>query len=173
MTFFEKQRTKFQEDLSKAYLRSVCASQGILFFDHTDRDFDGTDCTLRFYSNEDKQRELLIQLKSTQNLNISNGSILFDIDSAVHNKLCENEYRATCLFVLEVNPNSNIWTELNGNELLLRHRMYYLEYSQQIATTNATTRRVSVPITNIVDPKDFLSKCNEMHDSWLNSKGGN
>jgi len=51
--------------------------------------------------------------------------------------------------------------------------MYYFEYSQEDTTINGSTKRISIPVTNVVDPKDFLSKCNEMHDAWLISKGGN
>jgi hypothetical protein len=172
MTFFDKHKTKFQEDLSKSYIRSVCASQGITFIDHQDHDHDGTDCTLKFYDNLNRQRELKVQIKSTQNLNISNGFVQYDLEAATHNQLCDNEYRATCIFVLEVNHDVSKWTELIGNELLVRHKMYFYEYSSEQGTINIATKRVSIPITNVVDPKDFALKCQDMFSSWLNSKGG-
>ena len=172
MTFFDKHKTQFQEDLSKSYMRSVCASQGVIFIDHHDRDNDGTDCTLKFYDNLNRQRELKVQVKSTQNLNVSNGFVQYDLESDTHNQLCDNEYRATCIFVLEVNRDVTKWTELAENELIVRHKMYYYEYSGEQRTLNISRKRVSIPITNVVDPKDFASKCQEMFDTWMNSKGG-
>lgn len=173
MTFFEKHKSQFQEDLSKSYMRSVCASQGITFHDHSDRDNDGTDCTLKFYDTDNKQRELKVQVKSTQNINVSGEFIQYDIEAATHNLLCDNEYRATSVFLLEVNSDISKWAELTENELLVRHKMYFYDYSGESVTTNTTTKRISIPIDNVVDPNNFLQKCYEIFDNWLSTKEGN
>ncbi len=169
MPYKDDHIAKFKEDLSLAYLQAVCAVQGIVLevFKH---DSNGTDGILKCYDDEDCEYNIQFQLKSSTLLIDEETTKKYDVAADVHNKLCERKNRITALFVLELNKDRNQWSIMNDNELLIRHKMYFLDYETQSTVNNSSKFRVTIEKNNVIDPKNFGDICFSIYNKWINSK---
>lgn len=168
MSYFNDHYVEFQEDLSKAYLRAVCARQGILFHDLSDRDKNGIDANLELVK-DDGSIEIKVQIKSSKNMTYNDeGKIIYDVDATLHNKLCDNKFRITVIVLLIVDEDSSKWSILNEDELVIKYKMFYYEYLNEEITDNSSSKRILIDVNNIVDPSNFYDKCVEIHENWEN-----
>lgn len=149
-----KNESKFQENISKAYLEAVAANSEVVVLDFKDQDFDGIDMHLMV--NSDARRVVAIQLKSTINYVIEESYIKYDLKSKNHNDLCEDNMLPTMLFLLVLPDNKDEWVNYSSDKLILKNTLYWLDYSKESKTNNKSTVRVSIPINQFVESDNLV-----------------
>lgn len=140
--------TKFQENISKAYLNALAANSGVIVSDRGDQDFDGIDLTLSI--SDDKKRTVEVQLKSTTIMIEKNGLLKYDIKVKNHNNLCADNVLPTMLLLLILPEDRNEWVKYSVDELTLKNSLYWKDYSTEKQSSNNNKKRISIPNDQIV-----------------------
>lgn len=146
-----------QEAFSKAFIRAIAARAGVSVT-QPESDF-GTDLTLT----EVKARQepsgkvsyvdlnsLRLQLKSTINLEIKDDEVIFDLDVKNYNDLVDSESNIPRILVLiHVPREQSNWFTHNDDELVLRHKAYWISIAGRTPSENDSKQRIKIPTTNI------------------------
>lgn len=140
--------TKFQENVSKAYLGAIAANAKVIVSDRNDQDFDGVDLLLSVQG--DKKRTVEVQLKSTVNIVSEDGVIKYDLKVKNHNDLCAENVLPTMLFLLVLPIDRDDWVNYSVDELVLKNSLYWKDYSEEESTNNDSKIRISIPVHQCV-----------------------
>lgn len=167
---------QIKEQLSNRFIGILAANKGFAI-DKPEIDL-GIDYTLKKsyqYTKPDgtlrwnfDSRYIDIQLKSTTEKSIvyETHSIKFDLEAKSYNDLVERQTNGTAplvliLFILPV--DSSLWVDIDINEIRLRkNAFWYIPPKGSTLTTNTSTIRIEIPITNILG----INCCNDLHSHF-------
>lgn len=146
-----------QEAFSKAFIRAIAARAGVSVT-QPESDF-GTDLTLteikaRKEPNGDTSyvdlNSLRLQLKSTINLETKNNEVIFDLEVKNYNDLVDAESNVPrILVVVHVPREQTNWFTHNDDELILRHKAYWMSIAGRAPSDNDTKQRIKIPTLNV------------------------
>ena len=138
-----------KEELSLAYVQAVTARSG---HDLTIRrvDYRGIDGTVENPSLRGVNR-VDFQLKSTTVFDIRNTDIIYDLRVENYNQLVSDRDipRVCILFIMPRDETQ--WLVQSPEELRLRKCAYWHSLVGEDPSSNSSTVRVSVPLTNVFD----------------------
>jgi hypothetical protein len=152
-----------QESLSLAYTHAVAGSAGVNL--HVDRIFDyGVDGTFRPVILRDKRRvesgfPLDFQLKCTKNWSISDSNIVYKIETKTYNDLVtrtDDEIGIVLLLLCLPSLQSN-WVSFCEDNFMLKNCCYYTKLSGRPVSNEKSTKQISIPRKNILDPKSLTT----------------
>ena len=137
-----------QEQLSRAYVRAVVYKAGFRLYwpDPDDHGIDGTivDPSRRRVNRGD------FQLKATTRHSIVGDHIIYDLRVQNYNQLITEDDvpRVLILFIMPDNPDE--WLAQSADEMCLRKCAYWLSLMGEQRSSNASHRRVSVPLADVL-----------------------
>ena len=142
-----------QEALSRAYAHAVAAQGGYMTAVYTE-DRDGVD--LRIQAGGAMRPALDLQLKATVNLTRSNeGHFRFPLKRRNYDLLRIDTQTPRLLVVLDLPKDEHRWMTITADELVLRHRAYWLNLKGRDETANQTSVTVRIPEQNIFDVENL------------------
>lgn len=140
-----------QEALSRVYAQAVAARAGYVTSSY-DLDRDGVD--LRIQAGGAMRPALELQLKATTNLaKPKDDCFRFPLKRRNYELLRIETQTPRLLVVLDLPKDEQNWMTLTENELVLRHRAYWLNLRGHEETTNQSTVTVHLPKENLFDIK--------------------
>lgn len=148
------------EDIHISYISALCASAG-MSYDTQRHDDDSTDGIIKKrikLPNASVDASLRIQLKSTHSHSLykeQDEAIKYTLKVKNYNDLCRKATTPIILGLLILPDNEEQWVQCNLEELLIKGRMYWADFSRSPESENANSVTVNIPKTNIVN-KEFL-----------------
>ena len=153
--------TNHMKDIHISYISALCASAGISY-DTQRHDDDSTDGIIKkriqLSDALSFDASLRIQLKSTHSHSLYDEEdevIKYALKTKNYNDLCRKATTPIILGLLILPEDDSEWVQCNLEELLIKGRMYWADFSSSHESTNKNTVTVSIPKTNIVN-QDFL-----------------
>ena len=138
-----------EEQLSMAYAHAVAARAGYTTATY-DLDRDGVD--LRIQAGGDMRPALELQLKATINLRQADAeSFSFDLPVHNYNLLRKPTPTPQLLVVLDLPRDEQQWLTITEDELIIRHRAYWLNLLGAEKTANRASVTVPIPRENRFD----------------------
>lgn len=151
-----------QEDIHISYITALCASADISY-EKQIHDDDSTDGILKkriilpnggFFDSQ-----LRIQLKSTSSpsqYSEDETMISYKLKAKNYNDLCTPSTTPIILGLLILPEDSGSWVQLRPEDLLIKGRMYWADFSSSIRTDNLSSVSVNIPKNNVVDQAFLL-----------------
>ena len=139
-----------EELLSIAYAHAVAAQAGYVTAAY-ERDRDGVD--MRIQAGGEMRPALELQLKATVNLGAvhNDGCFHFPLRRRNYDLLIIRTQTPRLLVVLDLPDEKERWMSITDDELILRHRAYWLNLLNWEETENTDYRTVAIPETNVFD----------------------
>ena len=138
-----------EELLSKAYAHGVTARTGYVTAVY-EKDRDGID--LRVQAGGDMRPALELQLKATVNLHdVGDDLVAFPLPRRNYDLLRIETQTPRLLVVLDLPGDSLQWMTITVDELVIRHRAYWLNLLGWDETDNETSVTVRIPKQNLFD----------------------
>ena len=138
-----------EEALSRVYAQAVAARAGYVTA-ICELDRDGVD--LRILAGGAMRPALDLQLKATINLGeAKDGCFRFPLKRRNYDLLRVETQTPRLLVVLDLPKDEHQWMTITENELVLRHRAYWLNLKGHEETTNRSTITVHLPRANLFD----------------------
>lgn len=139
-----------EELLSIAYAHAVAAQAGYVTAAY-ERDRDGVD--MRIQAGGEMRPALEFQLKATVNLGAvhNDGCFHFPLRRRNYDLLIIRTQTPRLLVVLDLPDEKERWMSITDDELILRHRAYWLNLLNWEETENTDYRTVAIPETNVFD----------------------
>ena len=138
-----------EELLSKAYAHAVASRAGYVtaVYEH---DRDGID--LRIQAGGNMRPALELQLKATVNLHdVDEDYISYPLPRRNYDLLRIETQTPRLLVVLDLPDDPELWMTVTADELVIRHRAYWLNLLGYDETTNSTSVTVQIPRRNVFD----------------------
>ncbi len=148
------------EDIHISYISALCASAGISY-DTQRHDDDSTDGIIKKrikLPNTTVDASLRIQLKSTcshSSYKEQDVTIKYTLKVKNYNDLCIKGTTPIILGLLILPEDRDSWVKSNLDELLIRGRMYWADFSRSPLSSNTSSVTIEIPKTNVVN-KEFL-----------------
>lgn len=153
--------TRYQEDINVSYISAICASVEIDYerIYHDQDSIDGLfkkkiDTVNGWYLSECE-----VQLKSVYSKNEykDNGeSIIYKLKAKNYNDLCMTSIIPRILVLLVLPEDSNSWVNCSVDELIIKGKMYWTEFSGADTTSNKSTISVEISKSNILNSDAML-----------------
>lgn len=138
-----------EEALSRVYAQAVAARAGYITAS-PDLDRDGID--LRIHAGGAMRPALDLQLKATVNLGEpKDGCFHFALKRRNYNLLRIETQTPRLLVVLDLPKDERQWMTITENELILKHRAYWLNLKGYEETVNRSSVTVRIPRENLFD----------------------
>ena len=136
-----------KEALSRVYVMAVAARAG---YDTSKAELDRDGVDLRIHAGGAMRPALDLQLKATVNLRRLNDGhhVSFPLKRRNYNLLCCDTQTPRLLVVLDLPSERGRWMTLTPDELILRHRAYWLYLGGQ-EETDQTSVTVRIPTSNL------------------------
>ena len=137
-----------QEQLSLSYVRAVVFEAGFnLTFPVIDNyGIDGT-----IVATPGGVNRVDFQLKATINYDLSENEIRYDLRVEDYNRLVREDDLPRVLILYLMPSDNSQWLIQSQSELCLRECAYWVSLMGGAPSRNASTVRVSVPISNVFD----------------------
>ena len=136
-----------EEALSRVYVQAIAARAGYVTAS-SDLDRDGID--LRIQAGGGMRPALDLQLKATVNLGEpKDGCFRFVLKRRNYDLLRVETQTPRLLVVLDLPTDEYRWMTINVNELILRHRAYWIDLKGHIETINQSSVTVQIPSENL------------------------
>ncbi|HEX8579105.1 MAG TPA: DUF4365 domain-containing protein [Allosphingosinicella sp.] len=145
-----------KERLSLAFLRSVAARCRCIVKPEEGGDYGSVDAWVS--SVEQPRRLLWVQLKCTsQPLSVSDGEVAYDLPLNNYEHLRSTDSPVVqLLLVHQLPPEPKHWLTVTDHQLLFRKCTWWTDLYGQPPTTNASTVRIKIPVSRILDPAALL-----------------
>ena len=142
-----------EEALSRVYIEAVAAAAGYITAEPKP-DRDSVD--LQICAGGRMRPALDLQLKATVNLHVSaDGDLPFKLPLGNYNGLrCETQ-TPRLLVVLDLPRDSSQWVTITADELVLRHRAYWMNLRGLGATDNKSSVTVRIPRRNLFNVENL------------------
>ena len=138
-----------EERLSMAYAHAVAARAG---YTTAVYDLDRNGIDLRVQAGGAMRPALELQLKATINLRQANAeSFSFALPLRNYNLLREPTQTPQLLVVLDLPRDAQQWLTITDDELVIRHRAYWLDLLGAEETANRKSVTVAIPRANLFD----------------------
>lgn len=154
--------SKKKEQISVAYISTICAMAGILF-EQQKRDEDSTDASLSLDVKLDDEvffnSYIRVQLKSTSSVNLyseDENSICYKLKVKNYNDLCARTTTPMLLMLLILPEEKDLWVNWSEEELLIRGRMYWQHFPTGNYSNNSESVTVTIPKTNIINDSSIV-----------------
>jgi hypothetical protein len=148
-----------KEALSRAYAHAVAARAGYITAVYAE-DRDGVD--LRIQAGGDQRPALDLQLKATVNLVKSrDGNFRFRLKLRNYDLLRIVTQTPRLLVVLDLPQDKREWMTITKDDLVLRHRAYWLSLRGYEATVNLSSVTVQIPKKNLFDVNNLRELMNQ------------
>lgn len=135
-----------KEALSRVYVKAVAASAG---YSTANSSVDRDSIDLRIQAGGDMRPALDLQLKATTNLEkTSGGHVKFPLKRKNYDDLRAVAQTPRLLVVLELPSKESEWITITPDELILRHRAYWLSLYGYEAKRNTTSITLHIPERN-------------------------
>ena len=138
-----------QEQLSWSYVRSVIFRTGLRLSipEVDDHGIDGT------ITNPERRgiNRVDFQLKATTRYGIGPTAISYDLRVEDYNRLTLDDDVPRVLILFIMPDDEGQWLAQNEDELCLRRCAYWVPLMGMSVSSNSSTVRVSVPLTNVFD----------------------
>ncbi len=145
--------TDQEEALSRAYAYAVAARAGYSTAVYAE-DRDGID--FRIQAGGGMRPALELQLKATVNLGRpDNGCFRFPLHRRNYDLLRIDTQTPRLLMVLDLPRDENLWMTITADELVLRHRAYWLNLKGRPETANLESITVRIPEQNLFDVENL------------------
>ena len=142
-----------KEALSRVYVKAVAARAGYGTA-HPDPDRDSVDLQIR--AGGAMRPALDLQLKATVNLGEPHdGHLGFPLKLKNYNDLRMETQTPRLLVVLDLPKDENRWMTITADELVLRHRAYWLNLRGREEITNLSSTTVRIPTGNVFDVENL------------------
>ena len=152
-----------EEALSHVYVHAITARAGYTTANY-ELDRDGID--LRIQAGGAMRPALDLQLKATVNLGEPKGGCFrFPLKKRNYNLLCMEVQTPRLLIVLDLPSDKEQWMTVTADELVLRHRAYWLNLRGHEETTNQSSITVQIPEKNLFHVEN-------LRDLMEQSRGG-
>ena len=136
-----------EEALSLVYAKAVAAHAGYVT---AKRDYDRDGVDLQIVAGGQMRPALDVQLKATSTLSESGDSVVrFPLKVGNYDLLREPTMIPRLLILLDLPNDSDRWVTITDDELVLRHRAYWLNLRDAEETLNRWTVTVSIPRENL------------------------
>ena len=136
-----------EEALSRVYVQAIAARAGYVTASY-DLDRDGID--LRIQAGGGMRPALDLQLKATVNLGEpQDGCFRFPLKRRNYDLLRIKTQTPRLLVVLDLPKDEHRWMAITENELVLRHRAYWLNLKGHEETNNQSSATVQIPRENL------------------------
>ncbi len=136
-----------KEALSCVYAQAVATRAGYVTT-RPDPDRDSID--LRIQAGGAMRPALDLQLKATVNLGEpKDGHLAFPLKLKNYNDLRIETQTPRLLVALDLPKSEHLWMTITEDELILRHRAYWLNLRGREETTNRASVTVRIPTTNL------------------------
>ena len=136
-----------EEALSRVYARAVAAAAGYLT---AELDFDRDGVDLRIHAGGAMRPALDFQLKATGNLRLpADGDLRYPLPRRNYDLLRLETQTPRLLVVLDLPSDPSQWVTITDDELVLRHRAYWLNLRGCGATENQSSITVRIPRQNL------------------------
>lgn len=149
-----------QEQLSWAYVRAVVYRAGwrLSLPEVDDHGIDGTlEAPVRGMSKVD------FQLKATTVYETQNDRIAYDLRVENYNQLVAEDDAPRVLILLLMPDDPHQWLSHSVDQLCLRKCAYWVSLMGLPRSTNASTHRVHVPLTNLFHPDDLQGMFDQVY----------
>lgn len=157
------QISDIKQELSISYMLAVCAEAGI-DYEIIRHDDDSTDGLLkkRLTLNDGTpyNAALRVQLKSTSSPSMykcESASIHYVLKAKNYNDLCQKATTPIILCLLLLPESSSEWVRWSEQELLLKGRMFWEEFSNKAFSNNTSSVNISIKKENVVNSKTLQS----------------
>ena len=148
-----------KEALSRVYAHAVAARAGYITAVY-DVDRDGVD--LRIQAGGDQRPALELQLKATVNLVKSgDGNFRFPLKRRNYELLRMATQTPRLLVILDLPQDECEWMTITKDDLVLRHRAYWLSLSGYEPKENASSVTVQIPQQNLFDVNNLRELMNQ------------
>lgn len=138
-----------EELLSKAYAHAVASRAGYVTAVY-ESDRDGID--LRIQAGGRMRPALDLQLKATINLrNVTEDAVSYPLPRRNYDLLRIETQTPRLLVVLDLPDDPGLWMTVTSDELVIRHRAYWLNLLGYDETSNETSVTVRIPKRNVFD----------------------
>lgn len=136
-----------EEALSRVYVQAVAARAGYNTANYV-LDRDGIDLAIQ--AGGAMRPALDLQLKATVNLGEpKDGCFRYALKRRNYDLLRMDTQTPRLLVVLDLPTDEYRWMTINENELILRHRAYWLDLKGHKETTNRSSVTVKIPSENL------------------------
>lgn len=165
--------TRDKEDLQISYISAICASASISF-DLQRHDADSTDAIIKkellLPNNQRFVSSLRIQLKCTSSQSQYTETekiISYKLKAKNYNDLCARCTTPILLGLLVLPDDENEWVTWTEQDLIIRGRMYWAEFSGKSGTANTSTITVTINKKNIINQDTLLDILNRIaREEW-------
>jgi hypothetical protein len=137
-----------EEALSEAYLRALAGAAGYTV-SKPSLDVDGVDLTID--AGGDFRPRLDVQLKASVNLSAKDGKVSYFCPKRNHQLLRLPTQVPRILVLYHLPKDQRDWLIVSPNEMILRHRAYWMSLRGEPETENETGCTVHVPEANRLD----------------------
>ena len=142
-----------EEALSRVYVQAVAAAAGYLT---AEPDFDRDGVDLRIHAGGAMRPALDLQLKATVNLHGPvDGDPQFPLPRRNYDLLRLETQTPRLLVVLDLPSDPSQWVTITADELVLRHRAYWLNLTGFDATDNKSSITVRIPRQNLFNVENL------------------
>jgi hypothetical protein len=155
--------TQQQEDLHISYIMALCAGAGISY-DIQSHDDDSTDGIMkkRIYLPGGNFYDVIlrIQLKSTYSTSqyTDNGdAITYRLKVKNYNYLCTRSSTPIILGLLILPEDKDTWLTWSTEELLIRGRMYWADFSECEKSDNQVSVTVTIDKNNVINQETLVA----------------
>ena len=140
--------TQQEELLSRAYAHAVASRAGYVTAVY-ESDLDGVD--MRIQAGGDMRPAVELQLKATINLGDGGDHVRFPLKRRNYELLRKATQTPRLLVVLELPNHPEQWMDITADELVIRHRAYWISLLGYEKTTNQCSVTVHIPKQNRFD----------------------
>ena len=137
-----------QEQLSWAYVRAVVYRAGFRL-SRPEVDDHGIDGTIASY--DSGLNRVDFQLKSSTDYAVRDGEIIYDLRADNYNRLTADDGLPRVLILYTMPSDDGLWLSQSDDELCLRKCAYWVSLMGKPKSSNAFTRRVRLPLSNVFD----------------------
>lgn len=146
-------RNHRQEALSKTYVRAIAAQAGLICVE-PELDY-GIDLALRSIERKNNRYrdtgvQLDIQLKSSTRTKSTDAEVVYDLEVAAYNDLCDANTPCPRILVLLALPDDESqWLKEGPQELCLRQCAWWLSLKGSAVSSASSTVRIAIPVSNV------------------------
>ena len=135
-----------QERLSWAYVRAVVYRAGFRV-SIPEVDDHGIDGTIESYDSGVNRVDF--QLKSSTDYEVGDGEVIYDLRVENYNRLTADDGLPRALILYTMPSDDSLWLSQSEDELCLRKCAYWVSLMGRARSTNASTQRVRLPMSNV------------------------
>lgn len=137
-----------EEALSCVYVRAIAARAG---YTTSTRSLDRDGVDLQIQAGGAMRPALDVQLKATVNLERRSGHVQYPLKRRNYDLLRIDTQTPRLLVVLDLPNEEDRWMTVTEDELVLRHRVYWLSLQGHKETANEVSVTVRIPEENLFD----------------------